>query len=375
VLIFGAVFGIINLVKYHRAVAYSGDTYIDEGEMNYLSSYYKQLFSRELRISEGVNPDITGFWEKTDKWGVIYGDRLKAGFKEYVTGVLTAAAIYDSAISFSGAEKENYNRICDDMLLYLAGSDEKKFNEATAEFGFDWDDFRSANILLYKAQRAKSALYGEDGSKLILDSTSCNEYLRTYTRVDLLFIRLEDKFVLDDDGNFTYDDEYNVITEPLTEAEITERQALISTLNGYIANEDMSPETFFHYQKSSDGDKDMYSIGYYFNPLSEATAEFKSEFSEIVDKAYSMDIGKYEMVECPAIKGVCFIYRTDVIDGAYANDMNPFFSDFYSDAATYLYPITLKNLRVEVTFKDNFNANTILTQPKNNKYYVRSFDQ
>ena len=377
VLIFGAVFGIINLVKYASAVAYYGDSFIDEGEMNFLSSRYKSLFMRDLRLTDGVDPyDTPDFWEKTDKDGVKYGDRLKAGFKEYVSALLTAAAVYDSAASFSGDEKENFNTLCDEALGYLADGSEKAFNEATAEFGFNFDDFRSASVLLYKASMAQLYLFGRDGEKLIFESDMCSEYLETYARVNLLFIRLEDRLVLDENGDFVYTDDGEVVTEPLSAEEIARRQDKIAEINSLINKEggrEMSPEAFMIYQKDSDGDKDMNAIGYYFHPNADATAEFSVEFPEVVAKAYEMKIGEYAMVECEAIGGVCFLYREAVEAGAYARESNPFFSDFYSDAAAYLFPKTLRDLSPDVTFKDKFDENAIIAQKRNNKYYLRAF--
>lgn len=377
VLIFGIVFGTINLVKHSRAVAYFGDSFIDEGEMRFLSSYYKMLFMKDLAIQGITASDTAAFWEKTDGGGVKYGERLKSGFREYVTALLCAAAVYDSAGSFSGDEKRAYEALCTEMLGYFSDGSKSDFNEAAAEFGFDWDDFRSANILLYKAHRAKTALFGQDGSSLINESKLCAEYLETYAHVNLLFIRLEDKLVIDDNGDFVYDGDGEVVTEPLSATEIAKRQEVISTINSLINKEngrEISPETFEIYQESYDGDKDMIPTGYYFNDAAEATAEFKEEFPEIVSAAYEMKIGEYRMVECPAIGGVCFIYREAVVEGAYARESNPFFSDFYSDGADYLFPRMLKDLAPEVTFKNNFSDDYIITQPKNNKYYIKSFN-
>jgi hypothetical protein len=87
-----------------------------------------------------------------------------------------------------------------------------------------------------------------------------------------------------------------------------------------------------------------------------------------------MKIGEYRMVECPAIGGVCFIYKGDVVAGAYASESNPFFTDFYSDAADYLFPKTLKDLMADVTFKKGFDPDAIISQPRNNKYYIKSFN-
>ena len=135
----------------------------------------------------------------------------------------------------------------------------------------------------------------------------------------------------------------------------------------------MSPESFSYYGKDSDGDASMNSIGYYLNPYAETSEEFSLEFPEVTEAAYSMAIGEYRKVECAAIGGVCFIYRTKCAEGAYASTTNAFFSDFYSDAADYLFPKTLKDLMLDVVFKDSFDREFIISQPRNRKLYVKSF--
>ena len=373
-LLFGAVFATINIIKSANAVAYYGDTMIDRGEMNYLSSYYKFLFMKELRLTDGISPyDTAEFWERTDKSGVKYGDRLKAGFEEYIRALLSAVAIYDSTLTFSGEEKAAHEKACLEVLEYGANGSVDTFNTEAGLMSFDYNDFKSASILLYKANMAKEALFGKDGANLILQSSLCEEYLATYSRVELIFIRLEDKFVLDENGEFTYNSDGEVITEPLTYSEIAEREEKIATIDTLIAEGRMSPESFAYYREGTDGDASMNSTGYYLNPYAETSAELEAEFPEITSAAFNMQVGEYRKVYCAAIGGVCYVYRTECAAGAYASTTNPFFSDFYSDAADYLFPKTLKDLMLNVVFKDSFDSEFILSQPRNNKYYVKSF--
>jgi hypothetical protein len=117
----------------------------------------------------------------------------------------------------------------------------------------------------------------------------------------------------------------------------------------------------------------MSDIGYYLNPNAETTEEFLSEFPEIVNAAYGMEIGEFRFVDCAAIGGKCLVYREATARGAYASQTNPFFSDFYPDAADYLFPKTLKDLMLEVKFKDSFDREKIITQKRNNQFIVKSF--
>ncbi len=375
IIVVGGVFGIIAAVRESRSVAKYGNAYLDGGAAKYLSVYYKHQLVDILKDNGIVAYDSYVFWQKEAEEGKTYGDILRESFGEYISSLLVANAIYDSYASFKSEQKEEVRLAAEGVLQRVAGGSVEKFNELAEIHGFDYDDFLSAAKYLYKAQLAKSAMYGADGSGIAAFTEDCKKYLSTYTHVDLIFIRLEDIFVLDGDGNMTYDDDGQVIVRPLTAEESAERQDTVNKLNSYIAEGIITPETFEYYLAKSDGDADMSSTGYYFNKNAEATVEFAEQFPEVVELAYGMDIGGFAGVECPAVGGYCFIYKYNVAEGAYANTDNPFFSDFYSDAAAYMYPAILTELSADAKLKDSFYGIDIVSVPKiTDKFVIDSWN-
>jgi ATP-dependent helicase/DNAse subunit B len=63
-----------------------------------------------------------------------------------------------------------------------------------------------------------------------------------------------------------------------------------------------------------------------------------------------------------------------VEEGAYSSSENVFFSDFYSDAAEYLYSDILNTLKSDVYFSDSFDEIDILEIPYLEEFYVRSWN-
>ena len=358
VLIFGGVLGIIIAVRNSQAVVVLGRVKVDEGALRYLSATYKVEYIRTL-LSAGVKAsDSESFWNSTDASGKTQGEIYNESFEEYVRAIASACSIFLSYSSYTQEDKESVKATVAEVLKYKADGSKEKFNELTAEYGFDYDDFCSAAELLYKADKAKTVIYGEDGENLSNFPAECEKYLETYTHVSLIFVRDKEVFVVDEEGNYVYDENGNVTTREMTEEEKAERQEVIGNLTAAIeARENggdgqITPEMFEIYLEKSNGDPDMYKKGYYFNKNASATEEFSSAFPEVVERAFEMEIGEYARVDCSI--GVCFIYRYDVTSGAYSDTEDLFFSDFYSDASDYLYDDVLKTYSPNVNVKDSF---------------------
>jgi hypothetical protein len=164
----------------------------------------------------------------------------------------------------------------------------------------------------------------------------------------------------------------------LTEDEKHEKAEIIDTITAAIdaknsgGDKQITPEMFEIYLEKSDGDPEMYEKGYYFHQNAEMTAEFAEEFPEIVERALDMEKYEYEKVDCSI--GVCFIYKYDITKDAYDDADNVFFSDFYSDAADYVYASLLEVMKPDAVFEDSFGEIDLLAIPYLEEFYVRSWN-
>ena len=356
VIALGATFGIIRLVKERTSVAKYDGTYLSEGAARYLASYYKYRYITELEATGKVIYDSPYFWESVTEDGVTEGDLLKESFKDYLSSLLVAAAIYDSAFSYSRSEKALVEAKAEAVLKgSVAKGSIEEFNRQCAVLGFDYDDFLDAAVFLYKASVARYSLYGSDGSSIKGDSEACERYLATYSHVDVIFIRLEDTYLLDDGENILYDEETGaILTRPLTESEKTERETAVSNITTYIAEGRMTPESFDFYLKYSEPDHEKQTGGYYLNSSATNTKEFGKDYPEVVTAALEMNVGEFRAVECEHINGVAVVFKYDIASGAYSDTENIWFSDFYQHAAEYDYLSTLSDLIPSVEFTDLF---------------------
>ncbi len=381
--IIGAVFGIIAISKNANAAFKYSSEIISEELASFLVSYYKYEYMSMLSKSgvEGVE-DTPEFWNSKYSDENTHGDFLIYSTVEYIKQVLVASILFDNYDKLSGVEKRDIKLAAKEILDYQAEGSVDVFNEKTAGFGFTYSIFDDAAELLYKAGAAKEAIFGTDGSKLIGDSKSCDEFFISYARTKLLFIRTENRFKLDENGNRILGSDGNAETVPLTEEEKAERNQAIeeirAAIEAYDNGEDgaINSTMFGEYLKdyAADGDAGKIESGYYFHPNSEYTAAFADEseaFTEIVTTALSIGIG--ECVEVKTDFGICFVYRDVIVSDAYLDTgLEVFFKDFYKIGSSYLFNNLLYEFSADVKVRDRFFKNVdIINTPYNSIYYPR----
>ncbi len=362
ILVIGGILGAIALIKRSNSAVRYGSYMLDAGEAGYFASYFKYRFL----VGLGADAyDADWFWESASESGESYGELLERGYREYVSGILVANALFDRYSKLEKADKQYIEKLLDEAIA-RHGSKEK-FNEKAAKYGFDFDDYETCVEYMYKATVARSAIFGNEGEKLSSFPEECTDYYtENYSRVSLLFLRDEKILEKNEDGIYA--------ERPMTEAEREEREGYISELREAISNKHngtdgklITPEMFEFYYKKSDSDLDMYR-SYYLADGSAPTEELASAFPEAVEKALSMQIGEYAEVDTSI--GVCFIYKEALAESGYTDKDNPFFSDFYSNAVYSIYADMLALYAPEVEFTEKLSEVNILTVPKNYEFII-----
>ena len=238
-------------------------------------------------------------------------------------------------------------------------------------FNGDYDAFKRAVMMSYKTSLCKSVIYGSDGSKISYDGAACLEYLNTYSHVYMFLIRTETKDIYDENGKY-------VDTVPLSDTEKAAKLEKINQIRAYINPEsdsdvEMSPALFKSEAVAHDEfNKDMQTLGYYFNKNAAYTQGFALEwYSSLPEAAYEMKVGEYREVSCDL--GVWFIYKDAISPDAYTDSaLEDCFVDFYSDAAIYTFAKTLSTLSSDASFTDVFDELDLINLPYTT-YFTPSF--
>ena len=370
VLIFGIVLGSIAIAKNAGAVvAYEGVT-MDEKVASFFLSRFKVEYISSL-LASGVSDadDTEEFWSSEYKNGQTHGARYVDFAKKYLKEVVVAAYLFDRYSSLTSSDKEKIADTVSEVLTYHADGDENTFDSRAETFGFDYDSFVDAAELLYKSNRAFTVIYGSDGAKIAADSVACSDYLNEYSHVKLLFVRTEEKLTTDVHGD--------EVTVPLDEEEKAERRRRLAEIREAIyawennTDGQMTPQSFEYYlDKYGEGDSSMDAIGYYFHKNAAATKEMAEEMPDLVNAALTMELDAFR--EVPVSIGVCFVYKYECTDGAYANDdLDIWFSDFYSHAAVNMYIKSINSLVPDAQIKERIEEIDILAIPENTLFVPR----
>ena len=379
VLIFGAVFGIIVAVRNASYVMSYDNVGIDAGVASYLISYYKGSFLSTVDSAYGsyINvSDTPEFWNSprsleglTSTWGELFEYEVERNLKL----IIAANVLYDTRASFSDADKNAVKVAVEEVLSFRHNGSKSEFNDAAAAYGFDYKDFEKATEMIYKYTYVQAKIFGPAGENMMSNSEFCQEFFGGYKKVKLLFVRTDTKFELDANGNRVIGEDGSDKLLSLTDEEKAERARRIEeireTVSG-INDGKVALEMFYkHMSDYDEGDRSAHD-GSYFRSTSAFTNEFASEFQDIVDAAYTLEVGKAAEIECSF--GVCFVLREENTPSAYTNTKAGWcFSDFYSLAASELYYSLLEELAKEVEMKEKWHNLSPIAIPYNYEYVAR----
>ena len=368
VLLVGIIFGTIAIVRNARSVMIYKGVYLEEGVANYLSALYKYDFMSALLKSGVECYDVEDFWQSDAGDGKTYGDILADNTEKYIKSVMVGSYLFDKNTKLTKGDKSAIEKAINEVLDYRADGSKNRFNEIGETMGFDFDDFKAAAELLYKSQMAHTVIFGYDGASLSSGdfSSECEDYfVNNYSRVRIMIIRTDGEMVIDPDTG-------KEVLAKYDDAQKAEAIEKIEDIRAKIADGRMDEEAFlWHIQNEYPTNSVNDTEGYYFSSNSAYSINFADEGApEVVKLALSGDVGKF--YECELDIGTCFIYKTELQAGAYSRyTISHFFEDFYKNAAPYIYEKSVDVYISDVTVKDKYNRDYVISQPYNLKLAIK----
>lgn len=378
ILLLGVILGVVLVVREAGAVVSYGGVTITEGVASYIASTTKATYIGSLR-DKGIEAyDDAQFWQSEYKDGMTYKDDFARQLEGYIRRVAVSAYLFDRHTALDSAARAWINEKTTEVLDHTAGGSISAFNKEAEPMGFTYSDFCLATELLYKAERAVNAVYGEGGVGLATDANLyiCEEYLKEYAHVKLLYIRTSDKFLTDDNGNRVVENGKDVLT-PLSNDEKAARLKHIAEISAAIdalktgGNGRITEQYFNSFYEYYNDEPEYSKSGYYFKSGAAYTEWYRENvYSDVVDMALSMNVGEFEIVKRD--EAVIVIYRTECPTGAYmAYGLEDFFVDFYERCATeHLYDMVTE-LLPEVVVKDAYHNINLVKIYQNTKFKIK----
>ena len=383
VLAFGITLGIIAAVRNANAVYTYNGTVMDRKVAAFFTSRYKVKYFSAVK-SEGFEPtDDVAFWQSEYKDGVSFGENFDALLDEHLKEILVSNYIFDNCRSLNDEDKSTIEKTVYEVLDYKANGDVAVFNEMAEPYGFDYDSFKTAVTMQYKASSAFIALFGDEGVNISADATACGSYLNEYSHVSLIIVREGTKL-----KSAEGEGDKNVFLDSNERAKRKDYIDLIhNAILAYKTGGDgkMTVTSFENWLDDEENSAiDMREDGFYFNENAERTAEFAEIFPDVVKRAYEMELHTFDEVEMTVSLDMeggdiyeeklhVFMYKYPPREGAYADKeaSEYWFSDFYTDAAVYIFGRYLNEYREGVVgggYFDSFDGRTI---PINNEITPR----
>lgn len=418
-IILGAVLGIITAVRNSSYVMKADRVGIDKGVANYLISLYKY----DYVISYEGAKDTDEFWNKARVTGT-EGDLFNLQATRHLKQIVAANALFDQYTKLTKDDKKRIDLAVNEVLNFKASGSENTFNEKAKDMGFDFDDFKKASEMIYKANIVAVRVFGENGANMpSLFGDFCDSFYEdNYVKAKILIIRTENtfayetdsngEFVLDEKGEkipiYDTDEDGNKIhrTRPLSTAEKAERLDYIARLDSLVAQLTEKPDSV-HTRNTFDSLLEEIAVKYDENVLTGVTDGYylfrksyvsedygkeqiiRSSYTErlgldhIVKQAYALETNEIYVYESGAAVDddstdsysyKCYVVKENAKKGAYSDSsLEHFFRDFNALAAYFLYAELIEEKTDDVKLTKKWDAIDPVAIPMNKDLYVLEF--
>ncbi|GEM_PF-3208551 len=371
--IFVSVFGIVYSSRKKNAFAIYGSATIGEAVYRYITYEMQTNIVNLYTQNVGVPFDsLSELSEYEDESGKTYEEIYRDLIDARIRSLAVCAHLFDS-YDYT-VDDDAIESALNTFLTYKTeDGKEKTLNAALADYGLSYDDLKTVATLLYKEQNIEKELYGENGEKLKnnQDTVSLLSSFVTakYHGVKLLYIRTEDRFLVEEDG--TVDTSSDPVA--LTTSEIVDRQADIQTLDAAITGGTVTADALNTLIAKYKNDGNV-ADAYYYHPQADFTLEQYEGLPEVVTAALDVLPGETRKVSYDG--GYCYVYGLSVPEDAYLTATNSAcFSDFYALCADYLFTNAVEGLAPDVTFTEkcrDFDVFSLPYDSDNPNYYVLS---
>ena len=330
-----------------------GKTEISENVFRYWLSYYKNSFLntyKDLKNTADSFATVLPNGETTE-------DYLYRQTVEDVKMTLICMELFrENGLTLSDALETQIDDYVDDILKEYAGGNKKTLNAALATYGVNMDMLRQ----IYRDQEKSGALfdymYGENGTTPVTEEDYTAYYEENYCHIRHIYVNNQYYYVTDENGNSVFDTNGNVKTADMDAAMQAEKQTVIDAIDAALA-EGMDFETVY----ATYSEDQFYENGYYLTQ----SIDF---IPEVVDAAFSLEIGEWEKVESDY--GVHYIMRLPLVEKAYADENNAdFFPDYETTVKSELFVNYIRSFLPDVTVNEEvINRYNMVDSPVNYRF-------
>lgn len=330
-----------------------GKTEISENTFRYWLSYYKNIYLSTYKDIQNTAESFSTVLEN----GQTAEEYLYQQTVENIKMTLICMELFrQNGLSLSASLEQQIDDYIDDLLKEYAGGSKKTLNAALSTYGVNMTMLRD----IYRDQEKSGALfsymYGENGTMVVTESDYASYYTDNYCHIRHIYVNNQYYYVTDENGNSVFNDKGYVETAEMSVEETAEKQKIIDAIDEALAD-----GTDFDTVYETYSEDQYYPNGYYLT----RDIDF---IDEVVDAAFSLEIGEWQKVESDY--GVHYINRLPLDANAYSDEDNAdFFPDYENTVKTELFVAYIRSFLDDVIVnQDIIEQYTITDSPVNYRF-------
>ena len=290
ILAFAMVFSLFSCSQSKIAMRL-GDSSISENMYRFWLSTYKADFLSYYNNSV----DSPAFWQSMatdDKTTEQYASEL---INQNIKYLLVGIKLFrDYGLKIDADISLEINEDIEEKIDFYGGR--SPLNAMLAKYGANVDILKDCYIAEEKLYAVYDYLYGANGTEAMTDAMIDGYYRENYSHVRYLVIYTEDKIVYDENGEYVFDSEGNVLTDKLTDAERAEKQAKIASAMAELEQGVDFAEVMTEYNEA---DMAAYPNGFFISPNELGVFGYA-----LVSETKQMNVGEIRKIE---EDGICYI--------------------------------------------------------------------
>ncbi|MBQ8185440.1 MAG: peptidylprolyl isomerase [Clostridia bacterium] len=292
------------------------DETITENEYQFYLATYKSNF--RSMYSDFQDTD-TFYSSVLTEDGMTAGEYLNDAVRHNVQMSLICDGLFEEyGLRLSDSVIDTVDEYIADFVTEYAGGSKTAFNQALSQYGINKNMLREIYLRDERASAVFAHLFA-DGGEMALSDADRAEYLNeNYVRVRHIYVNDKYTYAYDEEGYPIYTESGTHKMTALTDEEAAAKAELIEAIDDSLAQGGDFDEVY-----AAMSEDQYYKNGYY---LTQNTADF---ITEVVDAAFSLEIGDYTKVESDY--GTHYVMRMEMDESPWDDDAN---ADFFTDYDT-----------------------------------------
>jgi len=315
-----------------NAVMSYGESVITENVFRYYLSYYKNIYLKTYTDMK----DSADYYKTVLPDGRTAEEYLFDMTVENVKMTLVCMELFrTSGLAVSKAMEDDIDAYIKDMIAEYAGGDKKALNAELAAYGVNTKMLADIYVNQEKSGFLFDYMFGENGIRSVTDEEKQAYYEENYSHIYHLYINDAYYYPVNEAGFTQTDENGNPVSAPLTAEMKAEKDITLAAIDANFAAGSAFMDVYNVYSEDK-----YYANGYYLTRSTDFV-------DEVVDAAFSLDVGEYVMVKSEY--GTHYVYRAELDEAPWQYEANAdFFENFESDLKSELFMTYIRSYLPEV---------------------------